>query len=64
MSDVLNNPVCIKCLDHDADLFERVKATLKYGERVSTEELSTRSGVEPEHIRRWIKTGRLTIDQK
>ncbi len=54
--------VCSACFDYDQELFDRVKKSLKYGERVTPEDLSQRTDVDPKHIKRWIKLGRLSGD--
>ena len=58
---VVPNPtlICSDCYDIDAQLFDKTKKVLNLGEKVNLEELSDRSGVDPEHIKRWVRTGRL-----
>ncbi len=52
--------VCSACFDYDQELFDRVKKSLKYGEKITSEELSYRTGVDEKHIKRWTRLGRLS----
>lgn len=53
------NLVCPKCIDKDAEMFERVKSRLKYGEKVAVNEIANRTGIDRKHIERWVRAGRL-----
>lgn len=61
MSDTTGsaNPVCQNCAEKDAEMFDRVKSKLQYGEKVSVHDIAQRTGVERKHIERWVRTGRL-----
>ncbi len=54
--------VCSACFDYDQELFDRVKKSLKYGERITAEDLAQRTGVDSKHIKRWTRLGRLSAD--
>lgn len=60
LADKPPSGVCSSCFDYDQELFDRVKKALRYGERITPEELANRTGVDAKHIKRWTSLGRLS----
>ena len=50
--------VCSNCFDKDEEMFHKAKNSLRFGEKVSVEELARKTGIEVEHIQRWVRIGR------
>jgi hypothetical protein len=52
--------ICRDCIPEDQRLFEKARESMSFGESLTIDEISKRTGIEEKTIRRWVKTGRLS----
>ncbi len=50
--------VCSDCWDKDEEMYQKVKSTMKFGQKLLPEELASKTGVDIKHIQRWMVQGR------
>lgn len=53
--------VCENCIEEDQQLYHTARDSIKFGEIVTPEIVSERTGIEVKHIMRWIRKGRLSV---
>lgn len=53
--------VCKDCIEEDQRMFESVKKVMGFGEKITLDIISQRTGVSQKNIKRWIKQGRLQV---
>ncbi len=54
----VGSAVCKDCWDKDEEMFQKVKAEIKFGQRVLPDELAAKTGIDVKHIARWSQQGR------
>ncbi len=58
MSGFTSTGVCGDCWSKDEEMFQKVRAAMKFGQKVFPEELAGKTGVDIKHINRWMQQGR------